>query len=45
MTSAKLLFRKYLAICELESCHDVNIGASYANGAAAENFIHYIAES
>lgn len=40
-----LPFTKYAKLCELESCHGVAVGTSYANENAGKEFIHYIAES
>ena len=45
LAKENLPFRKYPAIHELESCHGVDLGQSYATKDSAKSFTHCIAES
>ena len=45
LAKENLPFRKYPAIHELESCHGVDLGQSYATKDSAKLFMHYTAES
>ena len=45
LAKENLPFRKYPAIHELESCHGVDLGQSYAAKDSAKSFTHCIAES
>ena len=45
LAKENLPFRKYPAICELESRHGVDLGQSYATKDSAKSFMHCIAGS
>ena len=45
LAKENLPFRKYPVIHELESCHRVDLGQSYATKDSAKSFTHCVAES
>ena len=45
MTKENMAFRKYSALHELETRHDVELGSAYKTKDSAKNFTHYIAEA
>ena len=45
MTKENMAFRKYSALHELETRHDVELGSAYKTKYSAKNFTHYIAEA
>ena len=45
IANENLPYTKHPKICELETCHGVNIGIAYVNANAGKDFMHYIAES
>ena len=45
VATEKLAFSKYPSICELETRHGVDVGATYTNENAGKTFCHFIAES
>ena len=45
MARENLSFRKYPAICELETKHGVDLGMNYRTQTVGSLFIHYSAEA
>ena len=45
LAKENMAFRKYPAIHELETCHGVDLGQTYATKDSAKMFTHFIAES
>ena len=45
MAKEGIAFEKFVALCELELRHEIDIGHSYRNAPSAKLFTHYIAEA
>ena len=45
MAKEAIAFSKYIALYDLESRHEVDLGAAYKNDVSAKSFTHYIAQS
>ena len=45
MAKEELAFEKYVAICELEERHEVDIGTAHKTAPSAKQFTHFIAQS
>jgi len=44
MAKEGIAFEKFVPLCELESCHDVELGCAYKTTPSAKLFTHYIAQ-